>query len=162
MQLRSYRADDLDAIHTINEAEVPAVGTVTREALARIADASTIALVAEIDAEIAGFCLVLPPGTDYGSSNYRWFADRYDDFVYLDRIAIDPSRRRTGLGRALYGEVERLAVERRPGATHFALEVNVRPRNDVSLAFHAELGFEEVGRRETDYGALVSLMSKTI
>lgn len=162
MQLRSYRADDLHAIHTINEAEVPAVGTVTAEALSRIVDASTIALVAEIDDEIGGFCLVLPPGTDYGSSNYRWFAERYDDFVYLDRIAIMPARRRMGLGRALYGEVERLAAERRPGATHFTLEVNVRPRNEVSLAFHAELGFTEVAQRDTDYGARVSMMAKPL
>lgn len=31
-------------------------------------------------------------------------------------------------------------------ADHFVLEVNTVPRNDESLAFHAALGFTEVGR----------------
>ncbi len=163
MPLRPYRPDDLLAIHAINEAEVPAVATETIAALAAIADQSVIALVADEGTEtIAGFCLVLAPGADYDSGNYRWFSERYDDFVYLDRIAIAPTFRRRGLGRAFYGEVERLTGRLRPTATHFTLEVNLRPRNDTSLAFHADLGFAEVGRRETDYGSLVSLMAKPL
>lgn len=162
VMLRDYRPDDLPAVHAINQAEVPAVGSVTAEALGRLAELSLIALVAELDERVAGFCLVLPPGADYGSVNYRWFAERYDDFVYLDRVAISPDFQRRGVGRALYGEVERLAAARRPSAGQFLLEVNLRPRNDTSLAFHAELGFVEVGRQETDYGALVSMMAKPL
>lgn len=162
MLLRPYRRDDLAAIHAINEDAVPAVGTETVDALAHIAHQSVVAIVAEADGAVAGFCLVLAPGADYRSMNYRWFSDRYDDFVYLDRIAIAPEHRRRGFGRAMYSEVERLARERQPGARRFTLEVNLRPRNDVSLAFHAELGFREVGRHETDYGALVSLMAKPL
>ena len=160
--LREFVPADLTAVHAINDGEVPAVGSESPEALARIADQSTIALVAEVGNEIAGFCFVLPPGADYGSMNYAWFAERYDDFVYLDRVAISPKFQRRGIGRILYAEVERLAAERRPTATDFALEVNLRPRNDRSLAFHAELGFVEVGQRETDYGARVAMMTKPL
>jgi predicted GNAT superfamily acetyltransferase len=106
--------------------------------------------------------MVLEPGTAYGSGNYRWFEERYDRFVYLDRIAIAPAFQRRGLGRRFYDEVERLAAERCPGAEQFTLEVNLRPRNDTSLAFHEALGFVEVGQRETGYGTLVSLMSKPL
>jgi predicted GNAT superfamily acetyltransferase len=162
MLLREFAPADLEAIHTINDGAVPAVGSESPGALSHIAGQSTIALVVEIDAEVAGFCFVLPPGADYGSKNYAWFAERYDDFVYLDRVAIPPRFQRRGIGRILYAEVERLAAERRPEATDFTLEVNVRPRNDRSLAFHAELGFVEVGQRETDYGARVSMMSKSL
>jgi predicted GNAT superfamily acetyltransferase len=162
MRLRDYRSADLAAVHAINQAEVPAVGDETAEALATIAESSTIALVAEIDDRVAGFCLVLAPGADYGSLNYRWFSDRYDDFVYLDRIAIAPAFQRRGVGRAMYAEVERLAAERPAATCHFTLEVNLRPRNDTSLAFLAELGFIEVGQRETAYGTLVSLMAKPL
>ena len=162
MLLRDYRPDDLDAIHRINQGEVPAVGTETLEDLADIAGKSLIALVAEVDGQVAGFSLVLAPGTDYDSVNYLWFSERYDDFVYLDRVAFPAAFQGRGLGRAMYAEVERLTRLRRPTATHFTLEVNLRPRNDRSLAFHARLGFEEVGQLETDYGALVSLMAKPL
>ena len=40
--------------------------------------------------------------------------------------------------------------------------MNLRPRNDTSLAFHESLGFVEVGQRETDYGSLVSLQAKPL
>lgn len=162
MELRPYGPADLVQVHAINQAEVPAVGDETAEALGHIADESVIALVAAEDDTIAGFCLVLAPGADYGSGNYRWFSDRYDDFVYLDRVAIAPAFQRRGIGRAMYAEVERLAAERCPAASRFTLEVNLRPRNDRSLAFHTALGFAEVGRRETGYGTLVSLMSKPL
>lgn len=162
MLLRPYRADDLRPLHAINQAEVPAVGDETLDALGHIADQSVIAIVAEDDDRIAGFCLVLGPGADYDSGNFLWFSERYEEFVYLDRIAIAPGFQRRGLGRAMYAEVERLAAERCPTATHFTLEVNLRPRNDTSLAFHAALGFVEVGRRETEYDALVSLMAKPL
>ncbi len=160
--LRDYRPDDLDRIHAINQAEVPAVGDETPGALAHIAGESVIALVAEVDGDIGGFCLVLGPGAAYGSMNYRWFAERYDDFVYLDRVAIAPHAQRRGLGRAMYDEVARRAREVRPSATVFALEVNLRPRNEPSLAFHERLGFAEVGQQETDYGAVVSLMTRPL
>ncbi len=164
MLLRDLRPDDLVAVHAINEAEVPAVGSETRPAFERIHHQSIISLVAEdpARAEIGAFCMVLAPDADYGSGNFVWFRERYDSFVYLDRIAVAPSFRRRGLGRALYAEVERLAAERVRSATEFCLEVNLRPRNDVSLAFHAELGFTEVGQRETSYGARVSLMTKPL
>lgn len=162
MLIRAYLPADLHAIHVINEAEVPAVGTETLADLGDIANESAIALVAEIDGTIAGFCLVLVPGADYDSGNYLWFTERYDDFVYLDRVAISPAFQRRGLGKALYAEVERLTATVRPGADQFTLEVNLRPRNDRSLAFHGQLGFIEVGQRETEYGALVSLMAKPL
>lgn len=169
MLIRDLSADDLADVHAINEAEAPAVGSVTLEGLQTVVDHSTIALVATTDGEadhpvgtIAGFCLVIPPGTAYGSGNYGWFAERYDDFVYLDRIAISPAFQGRGIGRLLYAEVERVAAERHPTATDFLLEVNLRPRNDGSLAFHDRLGFAQVAERETDYGVLVSMMSKPL
>ena len=162
MLIRDYRPADLDAVHAINQAEVPAVGSVTDAELTHIVGESSIALVADLDGVVGGFCLVLPPGADYGSANYAWFSERYTDFVYLDRVAIAPQFQRRGIGRSLYAEVERLTSERRPTADHFTLEVNLRPRNDQSLAFHAGLGFVEVGRRETDYGVTVAMLAKSL
>jgi predicted GNAT superfamily acetyltransferase len=161
MPVRLLTPNDLDRVLAINQSGVPGVGTIEATQLAHLVDESSMALVATVDDPtgemVAGFCLVLRPGADYGSVNYRWFSEHYDDFVYLDRVAIAPEFQGRGLGRALYDE-----VERRADAAWFTLEVNLRPRNDGSLAFHDRLGFVEVGQQETDYGHLVSLMAKPL
>ncbi len=157
MLIRELRPSDHPAAYALNAANVPAVGEASPERLAWIAAQSSVALAAEIDGVLAGFCLALPPGTAYDSTNYLWFAERYVDFIYLDRIAVDDAFRGRGVGRALYAEVERLS-----GAEWFTLEVNLRPRNEGSLAFHEQLGFAEVGQRETPYGTLVSLQAKRL
>ena len=155
--IRDVVAADLPLIWAINNENVPAVGEESHDALARIVDQSVTALVAEVDDTLAGFCLVVPPGTDYDSPNYRYFCDRYDDFIYLDRVAITVGHRGKGLGAALYRE-----VERRASAQWFTLEVNVVPPNEGSMRFHLREGFREVEQRETRPGKIVSLMVKEL
>jgi len=156
--VRDLRAGDLAVVTAINNANVPAVGAADEDKLARLLDQATIALAATDDDDIpVGFCLVLGPGADYDSVNYRWFAARYADFAYLDRVAVDEAARNRGIGAALYAE-----VERRADAPWLLLEVNLRPRNDGSLRFHHRLGFVEVGQQETDYGVLVSMLAKPL
>ena len=155
--IRDLTVADLEAIHAVNEAGAPGVHPEPPEQLAAIARECCIALVAEIDGVVAGFCQVLPPGAAYRSVNYAWFAAHYDDFVYLDRVAVAEPHRNRGIGGLLYDE-----VQRRARAGWFLLEVNLRPRNEGSLRFHARRGFVEVGQQETDYGALVSLMAKRL
>jgi uncharacterized protein len=155
--IRDITAADLDAIHAINEAGTPGVHSEPPAQLAAITKEACIALVAEVKGVVAGFCQVLPPGANYLSMNYRWFSARYDDFVYLDRVAVAADHRGRGIGSRLYEE-----VERRTHAAWFTLEVNLRPRNEGSLRFHSRHGFVEVGEQETDYGALVCLMAKRL
>jgi predicted GNAT superfamily acetyltransferase len=57
----------------------------------------------------------------------------------------------------VYDEVEAVAKRHR----RLALEVNLVPRNDASLAFHERRGFAEVGRLG-DANHLVSLMEKEL
>lgn len=161
-RIRPLVSLDLDRVLSINQDARPAVGDLDRDRLDHIVEQSTIALCAEVETELAGFCLVLGPDAVYDSVNYRWFQERYDDFIYLDRVAVVPEHRGSGVGRAVYEEVERLAQEQHPTATAFTLEVNLRPRNEPSLRFHHGLGFREVGRQETPYGAEVSLMERSL
>lgn len=157
MRIRDITDADLTAIHMLNEAGTPGVHGEPPEQLAAITRECCMALVAEVEGAVAAFCQVLPPSAKYPSMNYAWFSARYADFIYLDRVAVAPEHRGKGIGNRLYDE-----VERRARATWFLLEVNLRPRNDGSLRFHARRGFTEVGQLETDYGALVSMMAKRL
>jgi predicted GNAT superfamily acetyltransferase len=159
--IRPIEPSDLDRILAINEANTPEVGSVEAERLRFIVGESPIALAVEVDGTIAGFCLVLPPDSEYDSVNYRWFTERYDDFMYLDRVAFAAPHRGRGLGTLLYAEVDRVMAELGE-AGHLALEVNVDPPNEGSLRFHERLGFVEVGQQDTPYGIRVSMQMRPV
>jgi predicted GNAT superfamily acetyltransferase len=137
----------------LNQRCTPHVGEVDAARLEAIVREATLALVARDDAGLAGFVLVLGPGAAYDSPNYTWFAQRYDDFRYVDRIAVEPDRHRDGLGTGLYRAVFDHAAD--GGAPVVTCEVNLEPPNPVSQQFHAALGFREVGRQENYGGSVV-------
>jgi uncharacterized protein len=146
----------LDDALVLNNDNVPDVNELSMDELVSLSADSIIAKAAVVDGAFAGFCLIFGPGIAYGSVNYQYFSARHGDFAYLDRIAVAPFARRLGVGRALYAAV----IDELTGTTPvLCCEVNVRPRNDVSLAFHARLGFVEVGQQDTDGGSkTVSLL----
>jgi predicted GNAT superfamily acetyltransferase len=154
--IRPIAPADMARVLDLNEANVPAVGSLDTERLAAIVSESPIALVVEVDHVIVGFCLVLGSGADYDSVNYRWFAERYDDHMYLDRVAFDAAFQGRGLGTLVYAEVERL-LGSFDGVKRLTLEINFEPPNEQSLAFHSRRGFVEVGQQDTPYGIRVSM-----
>ena len=81
-------------------------------------------------------------GSAYDGENFAWFSERYEDFGYLDRVVIDEDFRRRGLASRVYDELKAAC-----GRPVFALEVNLDPPNEPSLAFHHARGYAEVGRR---------------
>ena len=85
----------------------------------------------------------------YRSDNYRWFSERYEHFIYVDRVVVAPNEWGMGIGRALYTEFVS-AVDRHPV---LCAEVNLLPRNDRSLAFHEAFGFVPVGEQDTEGGS---------
>lgn len=109
---------------------------------------------------LAGFLVAMTPDVPYDSGNFRWFVERGDDFVYIDRVAVSPWFRERGIAARMYADVERWARQR--GAARLACEVNVRPRNDASLAFHERMGFASLHERETDYGLRVVMLEKAL
>lgn len=157
MNIRETIADDLPAALALNNSSIPALNEIDADEIERLVGMAALALTAEIDGVFAGFCITFPPGVEYASLNYSWFSRNYDDFVYLDRIAVDPAYRRLGIGKAFYDRV----IQHFTGAyPHLLCEVNVRPRNEASLLFHHSIGFREVGQQETDGGnKTVSLLA---
>lgn len=150
--VRPLESADLPAVLAMNNAAAPAVPTMGAEEFSELVAIASLAVVAEASPGApAGFLLAVDPGVDYGSENYRWFAARGDSFVYVDRIVVADGARGGGIGRALYAAAFDRAREF--GRAEVTCEVNVRPENPESLAFHARLGFEKLGEQETKGGA---------
>src|SRR5699024_2290882 len=119
------------------------------------------ARVVECDSQVAGFLLGFVAGANYDSLNYQWFCARYEAFFYIDRIVVGAAWRGQGLGAAFYADVDAWAAAR--DLSLVTCEVNTRPRNAESLAFHGALGFSEVGVQDTEGGSKsVSLLARDI
>lgn len=86
----------------------------------------------------------------YDSTNYQYFSAQYPSLLYIDRIALSPKVHRQGLGARMY----EVAIQCTASAeATLACEVNIRPRNVASLAFHERLGFASVGEQDVDGGS---------
>lgn len=146
--------ETVDDVLALNEHWVPHVGSVSRERLCDLLERADLALVAiGADGSLAGFLILMAPCADYRSPNYRFFQERLEagkapgEFRYVDRIAVAPAARGTGVGRALYEAA--FARAESVGAAEVTCEVNVDPPNPDSQAFHSRMGFVEVGRQWT-------------
>lgn len=104
--------------------------------------------------QLEGFLLGFGPGSGYDSPNYRWFAARLATFAYVDRVVVAPFAQGRGLARALYAEF----AARLPGP--LVCEVNSEPPNPGSDAFHARLGFSEMGRARLGPGKAVRYLAR--
>jgi predicted GNAT superfamily acetyltransferase len=155
--LRPITPSDVDHVLALNERNVVKLAPLDAARLGEIRDWADRVDVLEVDRSFAGFVVTFGPGTAYDSENYRWFTERFDDFYYLDRIVLHEDFRRQGLGGFVYDDVEETA--RKHG--RLALEVNLVPRNDASLAFHQRRGYVEVGRLGDD-DHLVTLLTKEL
>lgn len=155
------RTADYPAILTLNDDAVPHVNSIPHAKLEHLHGQSLYLGVARSeDDEVAGFLLALTETADYDSENFTWFKARYPRFAYVDRIVVSANFRRAGVGAALYADLARHLPERCPFLT---CEVNVRPANPQSLAFHHKLGFEPVGEQETGAGSKrVRLLAKSL
>lgn len=155
--LRPLQDTDIPAVLALNERNVEALAPMDEPRLRQLRGLAERFDVVELDGTFAGFVITFAPGTSYDSENYAWFSERHEDFSYLDRIVLHEDMRRRGLGTFVYDEVETAAKAH----GRLTLEVNLVPRNDASLAFHAQRGFAEVGRLGDDQH-LVSLMEKEL
>lgn len=151
---------DLSAILELNESEVPHVGKIDIDRMRWFADNAACFRVAKVADQLAGFLIGLRPGTAYASPNYRWFCDRYDEFAYIDRVAVATHARRRGLASLLYDD---FAAEMPDSVRVMTCEVNSQPPNEQSMRFHTRLGFREVGKlTSTDDSKEVALLLKDL
>ncbi|MGI8701787.1 MAG: GNAT family N-acetyltransferase [Nocardioidaceae bacterium] len=158
MEIRPMTDDDIAAVLRLNSDSVWALSPLDADKLEAYRTAAAFALVCAVDGAVAAFTIAYAPGAAYGSINYQWHAERFDDFVYLDRIAVDPAFRRRGIAGAMYDVVEAAA---KPHG-RMVCEVYSNPPNTGSLAFHEARGYREVGHLVQANGSTTVMLEKAL
>jgi len=87
--------------------------------------------------------IALDQSAPYDNPNFNWFKQRYNTFIYIDRVIVSESSRGLGLATKLYRDLATKAVD--AGHDRIVCEVNRVPPNPGSDAFHLAMGFVTVG-----------------
>jgi hypothetical protein len=159
MILREATKSDWPTILQLNVDAVHFLSPMDEAKLANWSTAATYLRVVEEGGKIAAFLLAFRKGDDYAGVNFAWFAARYDNFLYVDRIVVAPDFRGRKLADRLYDDLDAFARAR--DIPRITCEVNVEPPNPVSLRFHEKRGFREVGR-EGYADKIVSMLQRGI
>ena len=147
MLIRQAQVSDFPRILEINATEEEKTSRIDLARITQLDSWSDYHRVVVVEDEIIGFLLVMSEASDYDGDNFRWFVERYSRFLYVDRIVIDRTFARRGVGSALYSDLIKFAATQ--SWSTICCEINVSPPNPVSHAFHAGFGFKEVGRSGT-------------
>lgn len=147
MNIRLATEKDLPYILKMNTAALPHVSEIKLSDMRRFLKQADPFLVIEEGEELSGFMIVLQKGLDYESLNYSFFCNNYSDFHYVDRIVIAEKFRGQKFGTALYEHLFGSS-----GKKIITCEVNTKPPNPDSFAFHNALGFKQVAKLVTEKG----------
>ncbi len=154
--LRDATPADFQCILALNAGSVQFTSPLDLKRLAALHAQSARHRVVEHAGKIVAFLLALREGADYASPNYRWFASRYAQFLYIDRIVVAKDAPAQGFGSFLYADLFAFAAT--AGIDTLACEYDAEPPNLRSARFHAKHGFGEVGRQSLYNGdKIVSL-----
>ena len=134
---------------------MPAVGALDEKSYNRFLKYSDYFKLVKYDNQLIGFMIGLLPNRPYDSVNYKWFEKKYKSFIQIDRIVITFKYQNKGFGTLFYDDFKDYFKDSYSSMT---CEVNIIPKNDISMKFHKKYGFKEVGQQRTeDSKKLVSM-----
>jgi len=156
IELRDAEEADFNAIVHLNATEELQTSPMNLGRLQVLHGLSDYHKVATVNNQVAAFLLTMQQTARYDNDNFAWFASRFSEFIYIDRIVV--SRELTGMkiGSALYTDLFKYAQQK--NVKTLACEYNIEPPNLASKAFHERFGFKEIGTQRVANGSkLVSL-----
>ena len=148
--IRDAAPADFDAVLQLNLESEAVLSPLSRARLEQLHEQAWYHRLACVDGTVGAFLLALRAGAAYDSPNYRWFAARFADFVYIDRIVVSATARQAGLASLLYEDLFRRA--RQAGVERVTCEFDTDPPNEASRRFHQRFGFTEIGTQRVAGG----------
>ena len=146
---------EVEEMHVINQENVPELGGLSEleDFWARV-NWSEVIFVYKYEDVIKAFVLCMREGQTYNSPNYEYISNRFNKFLYVDRIAVQEQFRRKGIAEKIYTKVIDKGKE---NDLDILCEVNTKPSNKTSMAFHNKMGFEEIGTNDFEKNSVVYL-----
>jgi hypothetical protein len=154
-KIRDADEADFDALVLLNAREQRQTSPMDSQRLQLLHDLASYHRVVQIDRQVSGFILAMRDTACYQNDNFSWFASRYEQFLYIDRIVVAERFAGRKIGSALYADL--FAYCRGKGIQSVVCEYNIQPPNPGSRAFHAKFGFREVGTQCLAVGKQVSM-----
>lgn len=135
----------LENLYSLNQENTPEVGSLDdAESFLKLLELSSTSLLIEYKNQVIGFMICFRENSVYGSENYKFFNDKKEKFIYIDRVVIKSGFRRMGFGTEIYKHIDEAASK---NFLPICCEVNSMPRNEISINFHIKNGFTEVGEK---------------
>lgn len=156
-QVRAVQLHDHPALLALNNAHATALSLLDADALAALLQ---LAWHARIVAPADGLLIALDQSAAYANPNFGWMGQRFERFIYIDRVVIAAHAQGRGLARQLYDELIRAAHA--AAQPRLVCEVNLVPANPASLALHLQLGFLPIGDALLANGKHVQYLEKPL
>lgn len=141
--IRDAHGEDYLSIVKLNDMAVEHTSPMDLERLSLLTSLAAYFRVAVSDGRVVAFLLAMKDGVPYHNDNYGWFTSRYKSFLYIDRVVVADEFQGCGIGTNLYSDI--FSYARQEKIPYITCEINAVPPNEISAAFHARLGFSEVG-----------------
>ncbi len=108
----------------------------------KLFDISKRFIIAEQNGVIIGYVIVLDESAEYLENEiFSFFPKNYDNFVFVDSVAVHPDFRRKKVAKGMYNRF--LSEEKKRVLVDFL----IKPRNSESISFHESMGFKSIGDR---------------
>ena len=147
----SFINNDLIAkCHQLNESNVPNVGSTTLKDLTNLVENSDYNECVLFENKVIGFIVCFKDNkltksymNQINHKNFKEISNRVNNFLYIDRIAIDVEYRNMKLGSELYKKIHHYAKQN--NIKNLTAEINLLPSiNKASFKFHQSFGFQEI------------------
>jgi len=159
MHIRNATPDDFAQILALNEASVQFLSPLSLERLTALDAQAAYHRVIVTDDGVQAFLLALRERAAYDSVNYRWFALRFTQFLYIDRVVAAASAHRLGYGKRLYEDL--ITYAQHSEISPITCEFDIEPINAASQRLHDAYGFTEVGSQYLEAaGKRVSMQAR--
>ncbi len=150
MNIIPINIQNVEACHRINEENTPEVGTKTLKGLQELLKKSDYALCAVVEDRVVGFVICFQDTdatitfmNEMEHKNFKEINNRINNFLYIDRIAVDENYRNQSIGSMLYKEVVNFAEKN--SIAHLTAEINLLPTKNIpSFLFHEKFIFTEL------------------